>query len=172
MDVMEAIRGRRSVRAFADRIVPQEQLLELIDAATWAPSGGNAQAWHFIVVESPERVQQISAVSPGIFGVPPAIIAVCTEPSRIREERGPAREALTSLDAAMATQNLLLMAHASGLGTCVIASFHKRAVAKLLALPEEVVPLLLVTVGWPAKESPAPPRRQDVVSLNTYNHAA
>lgn len=171
MNVMAIIKERRSIRAFRDEAVPREQLLALVEAATWAPSGGNAQAWHFVVVDSPERVQQISAVSPGIFGVPPAIIAVCTEPYRIREERGPARETLTSLDAAMATQNLLLLAHASGLGTCVIASFHKRSVAKLLALPEESVTLLLVTVGRPASEPPAPPRRHNVVSVNTYGHA-
>ncbi len=171
MELDEAIKGRRSVRKFKDRPVGRQQLLQLVEAAIWAPSGGNRQAWHFVVVTNPEKVRRMCTVSPGIFGDPPSIIAVCKDLARVEERAGASGDALATIDAAMATENLLLAAHNAGLGGCVIASFHKRAVAQVLSLPEKVVPVLLVSLGWP-DEFPAPPaRRRDVVSLDEYEHA-
>ena len=171
MDVLGAIMARRSVRRFHETRIAPADIECLIEAAIWAPSGGNAQSWRFVVVQNEERIRRLRMVSPGMPGPPPCIIAVCQDVDLA--ERLGARlgcEKLTLFDSAMAAQNLLLAAHAVGLGTCVVASFHARGVKNVLRLPESIEPVLLVAVGRP-RERPAPPsrRREGVVFHETYS---
>ncbi len=164
MELWEAIRGRRSVRAFLNRAVPRETIERLLEAATWAPSGGNAQTWRFVVITDPAEIRSIKIVSPGLLGDPTAVIAICQDLVQARAKGGPLGETfLAPVDAAMATQNLLLAAYAEGLGTCAIASFHRHGVSRLLKIPEGIEPILLVSLGYPAQSPPAPPRRQEGV---------
>lgn len=172
MELWEAIRGRRSIRSFEGRPVERGMLRRLVEAAIWAPSGGNAQTWHFVVVTDPEQLRRIRTVSPGMLGEPPAAIAVCQDLAAAREKGGELGAFLAVVDAAMAAQNILLAAYDAGLGTCVIASFHKGAVARILGLPEGVEPVLLISVGWPEGTPPPPPRRTDVISWERYGNGA
>ena len=159
MDVMTAIKKRRSVRKFKDRPVDTAVLRRILEAAVWAPSGGNAQTWRFVVITDAEMRKKIKMVSPGLLGGPPAVIVIAQDMSLAREKGGKmGPESLTKMDSAMAAQNLMLAAFAEGLGTCVIASFHANAVRKLLGLPESIVPQLLISVGEPDQEPPSPPR--------------
>ncbi len=169
MDLWEAITGRRSVRAFTDEPVERRTVERLIEAAIWAPSGGNAQTWRFVVVTDPNRIRQIKMISPGLLGDPPALIVACQDMGEAARKGGRlGRDFLAVVDTGMAVQNLLLAAHAEGLGTCVVASFHRGAVKRLLHLPEEVEPLLLVSVGRPM-EAPKPPERdKGVVFFEAY----
>jgi len=164
MELYEAIRGRRSVRRFLPESIDRSVLDRIVEAAIWAPSGGNAQTWRFVVVTEPERVAKLRTVSPGLLGDPPVVIAICQDLGEARAKGSTLGETfLAPVDAAMATQNLLLAAHAEGLGTCAIASFHGRAVGRLLELPERVETVLLVSVGR-TDESPNPlPRRTEGV---------
>ncbi len=164
MELWEAIKGRRSVRAFTDQPVDREILERLLEAAIWAPSGGNAQTWRFTVVDDPASIRRVKLVSPGLLGDPAAVIVVCQDIHKARAAGGALGETvLAPIDAAMATQNILLAAHAEGLGTCTIASFHHKGIARLLHLPDGVDPILLVSVGWPKAVPPAPPRRREGV---------
>lgn len=160
MDVLDAIKARRSVRRFREEPVSAGDVERLIEAAIWAPSGGNAQSWRFVVVQDEARIRRLRMVSPGMPGPPPCIVAVCQDMnSAERQGARLGREKLTLLDSAMATQNLLLAAHAIGLGACVVASFHAGGVKDVLELPTDIVPILLVAVGHPIA-APAPPGRQ------------
>ena len=160
MELYEAIRGRRSVRRFLPEPIERSILDRIVEAAIWAPSGGNAQTWRFVVVTEPERIAKLRTVSPGLLGDPPVVIAICQDLGEAGAKGSTLGETfLAPVDAAMATQNLLLAAHAEGLGTCTIASFHGRAVGRLLELPERVEAVLLLSVGR-ADESPNPPSRQ------------
>jgi len=166
MELWEAIKGRRSVRAFLDRPIERDLLERLLEAAIWAPSGGNAQTWRFVVIDDPTQIRRIKIVSPGLLGDPAAVIVVCQDLTRARAKGGELGETfLAPIDAAMATQNLLLAAYAEGLGACTIASFHKKGVGRLLKLSEGVESILLVSVGWPAKAPPVPPRHKEGVFL-------
>lgn len=109
-------------------------------------------------------------VSPGVLGNPPAIIAICQDVAEA-ERRGDklGRETLTQMDTAMAAQNIMLAACAAGLGTCPICSFHPGGMAKLLKLPDHIVPQLLITVGVPERVPPAPKRRLDVIWFEEYS---
>ena len=141
----------------------QQAVDQLLDAARWAPSGGNAQTWRFIVVRDRARIRQLRVVSPGLPGPPPCVLVICQDMDEAAD-RG-ARlgiDRLVLFDAAMAAQNVLLAAHDIGLGGCVVASFHVKAVQELLRMPDRIEPVLLVAVGWP-DERPEPPRRREKV---------
>lgn len=171
MDVLDTIKSRRSIRRFHEKAVGAIDVEQLIEAAVWAPSGGNAQSWRFVVVQDVARIRRLRMVSPGMPGPPPCIIAVCQDmDSAERQGARLGRERLTLFDSAMATQNLLLAAQAIGLGSCVVASFHAGGVKDVLKLPASIEPILLVAVGYPA-EAPEPPRRQQrgVVFHETYS---
>ena len=166
MELWEAIKGRRSVRSFLDRRVTRGTIERLLEAATWAPSGGNAQTWRFVVLTDPVEIKKVKIVSPGLLGDPAVVIVVCQDLVQARAKGGALGETfLAPVDAAMATQNLLLAAYAEGLGTCTIASFHRRGVSRLLKIPESIEPMLLVSLGYPAESPSAPQRRQEGVFI-------
>ncbi len=167
MDTWQAIRERRSVRAFRDEIVPRETLIRLVrDAAIWAPSGGNAQTWRFVLIDDHTLLKKVRMISPGLLGQPPALIAICQDMEEATRKGSELGETLALLDSGMATQNLMLAAHDLGLGTCAIASFHRQGLQTLLGLPAAVVPLLLISIGIPT-ETPRPPQRRiDVWRFN------
>jgi nitroreductase len=99
-------------------------------------------------------------VSPGLIGEPPAAIVVCEDLGGSLELLGESDASVsTTMDAPLAAYVITLAAHAEQLGSCIVASFNKAAVRRLLHLPEEVAPVLIVTVGYPAK-TPNPPRRR------------
>lgn len=159
MDVFEAIFGRRSIRRYTGPPVPPEKLTKMLEAAVWAPSAGNIQPWEFVVVTDRAGIEQVKSVAPGMFGEPRLVVAVCANRQRAAEKAGAGGEILAMFDVAMAAQNLLLAAHALGLGACVIRSFHQAAVQKLLDCPDWVVPELLVAAGMPEGKAPKPSRR-------------
>jgi nitroreductase len=171
MNLFEIIQGRRSVRKYQPDPVPKETLLKLLQAAVWAPSGGNAQTWRFVVITDDKVMKKIKMVSPGLLGDPPAIIVIAQDMERAQRKGGiMGHETLTKMDSAMAAQNILLSAYAMDLGACVIASFHAGAVGKLLGMPENVKPQLMISLGTPAHEPKAPPRRfEELIWWEAYD---
>ena len=169
--VMAAIKNRRSVRKFTEEPVEREALLKLLEAAVWSPSGGNGQTWRFVTVTDKAMMKKIKMVSPGLLGGPPAVIVIAQDMALAKHkggEMGP--ESLTKMDSAMAAQNIMLAAWAMGLGTCVIASFHPKAVGRLVKLPENILPQLLVSIGHPDMDPPPPPRLfEEIIWWEVYN---
>jgi nitroreductase len=79
MDVLEAIKQRRSIRQFMEQAIERKLLEQILDAARWAPTAGNQQRWRFIVVTDPTVKEMVRKVSPGIFATPAAFIVICAE---------------------------------------------------------------------------------------------
>jgi len=170
MDVCTAIKNRRSIRDFTADPLEGKELRDLIlEAGVWAPSGGNAQNWRFIVVTDQKILNKLKLVSPGLLGVPQAVIIVCQDLVYALEKGGELGvKTLSLMDTAMAAQNIMLAAYAVGLGTCPIASFHPEAVQKIMGLPVHIYPQLLISVGF-SKENPlAPKRNPDIIWFNSY----
>ncbi len=148
MDVFEAIRTRRSVRAFTGEAIPREDLERIVDAGRLAASGSNKQPWEFIVVTDRAMIGQLATTSQWIEKAG-AMIAVVMDPeSRWWVE-----------DGAAAVQNMLLAATALGYGTCWLEGYVLRnedAFKTLLGVPAEKRLMVLVPVGvpveWPTKE--------------------
>lgn len=161
MDVLEAIRTRRSVRRYTPDAVPEEAVRALLEAAMAAPSAANQQAWHFVVVDERallDRVPDFHPYCPFIRQAPVAV-AVCGDLGREKLDGK-----FWVQDCSAATQNLLLAAHALGLGAVWLAVYPIQeridGLRRLLRLPEPLVPLNLVSVGHPV-ENPPPANRFD-----------
>ncbi len=154
MDAIEALLTRRSVREFTAEPVGEEQVETMLCAAMHAPSACNQQPWHFITVTSRERLNAIAAVHPfaQMLKQAPLAIIVCAD---LTLETCPGNWVI---DCSAAMENLLLAAHAQGLGG-VWVGIHPveervRDIRKLLGLPSYAMPLCLAAVGHPAGPLP------------------
>jgi len=165
--IFEVIKGRRSIRAYKDEKVPQEMLLRILEAGEWAPTPSNVQSWRFIVVQEPAQLRVLKALSPGFPRGAPLAIAVCSDQRDMQEFGGALRPILAAEEAAMAVQNMLLMAHALGLGACPVASFSTSGIRELLELPDHIHPILLVALGFP-DEQPTPPKRKELARITFW----
>jgi len=168
MELISAIMGRRSIRQFEQRNVEKEVLGKVLEAAVWAPTAGNIQPWVFVCITEAERIQAIQTVSPGMLGNPRALICVCSDRKKAVEKSGESGKILALFDCAMAAQNIMLLAHDLGLGTCIIRSFNQAAVREILDLPEYIQPELLIMTGYPAHYPPAPGRSMEVIHWECY----
>ena len=167
--VLEVIKGRRSIRAFEDRGIPDEYLRIILEAGIWAPSGGNLQPWEFILIKKKELINKVKLISPGLFGDPATIVVLCIN-REVTKKAGRMSEHVPLMDISMAAQNMMLMAYALGIGSCAVLSFNKVALQELLSMPEHVEPALLVSLGYP-KTVPKPPKRKplnEVVHVDGY----
>jgi nitroreductase len=171
IDILTVIKGRRSVRKFKPEPVDRDILMKLLEAAVWAPSGGNAQTWRFVIVTDKKVMRKIRMVSPGLLGDPPAVIVIAQDLDQAKRKGGKmGYEALTKMDSAMAAQNIMLTAYSLNLGTCVIASFHAASVGRLLGFPDSIQPQLIVSVGRPAVDPSAPPRQfEEIIWWESYD---
>jgi nitroreductase len=156
VNVVEAIKARRSIRQFKAEPIGEDALEVLLDAARWAPTASNQQRWRFVVVTSPTIKELIRQFAPGIFVTPAAFIVICVEKA---PDANPWAEATYLADCAIAAQNIMLAAYEMGIGSCVALSYAKVAIQEILDLPECVEPLLVITLGYSA-EAPAPPPRR------------
>lgn len=159
MELQDIIRGRRSIRSYEDTPIDSQVLVELVEAGVWAPTGGNLQAWRFVIVTDKPVMKKVKMVSPGLLGDPPAAIAICQDMDEVETRGGKLGMEIIQMDTAMCAQNIMLSAYERGLGTCAVASFHRNGVHKILGLPERIVPQLLVSVGYAKKVPPPPPRK-------------
>lgn len=167
MDALEAIFTRRSIRKYTSETITSEQINLLLKAAMYAPSGANRQPWHFIVITDRallDAVPEFHEYAAFLRQAPLAIL-VCADEKISRPGRW-------IMDCSAATQNILLAAHALGLGTCWIGIQPEPAriegFCKLFNLPPEIQPVSLVAVGHPA-EVPDQPERFKPERIHT-NH--
>ena len=158
VDVFEAIKNRRSIRAYKRQDLPAGTIERLLEAATWAPSAGNVQPWFFVVAAQPETRRNLSLAAYGQRDVEeaPVVVVVCADQKRAQERYGERGKTLYCIqDTAAAVQNILLSAWALGLGTCWIGAFKEEQVRKVINAPDGVKPVALILVGYP-DEAPEP----------------
>ena len=164
MDVLEAIKGRRSIRAFKKQELPSSTIERLLEAARWAPSAGNVQPWEFVVAKLPQTKQNLSLAAYGQRDIEEssAVIVVCADEKRAAESYGERGKTLyCHQDTAAAIQNILLSAHSLGLGSCWIGAFKEEQVRKIINAPKDVKPVAIIPVGY-ADEKPEPRRRRSL----------
>ncbi|MFH1914392.1 MAG: nitroreductase family protein [Pseudomonadota bacterium] len=169
MDLMHALRTRRSIRKFEDKPVSEAMIRQVLEAAMAAPSAGNAQPWQFVVITDPAKLAEAAAIHPyaAMAAQAPVGILVCGDLS-LEKYAG-----YWVQDCSAAMQNLLLAAHGLGLGAVWtgIYPIEERGTgfAKLVGLPNTVIPLGFAPLGWPAQPSGEVSRfREDRIHHNTY----
>jgi len=154
MDVFEAVKSRRSIRAYSAKNVNNESIEMVLRAAMAAPSAGNEQPWEFLLIRNRETLERISAAHPYAEMVrhAPVAILVCGNLTRVRHQD------YWVQDLSAATENMLLAAHALGLGS-VWVGIHPREkrvaeIRSVLSLPEEIIPFAILPIGHPGEEKP------------------
>ena len=158
MDTLEAIFTRRSIRRYQDKPVPEEFVQKLLAAAMAAPSARNEQPWQFVVLTERSLLGEVPKITPNapMAAQAPLGILICGD---LRLEKSPG---YWVVDCSAAAQNMLLAAHALGLGAvwCGVYPRTERmeGFSRLLGLPEEIKPHSLILVGYPA-EHPGPEDR-------------
>jgi len=162
VDVFEAIKSRRSVRAFTHEPVSDKEVKQLIDAARWAPSAGNIQPWEFVVVRDPQIKHGLSAAALDQTFIEEASVVIVVCANQLRSARGYGSRGVNLYclqDTAAATQNMLLAARALGLATCWVGAFQEEEARRVLNIPNNIRPVAIIPVGHPAEKPEAPERR-------------
>ncbi len=158
MDVMEAIRTRRSIRAYQDRPVEEEKLVQVIEAGRLAPSARNLQDWKFIIIKDKQKRTRLSEATRGqsFVAAAPVVIAACgTEIEYIMT----CGQYCYPIDVAIAVNHMTLEAIALGLVNCWIGAFYEGQVKEILEIPDNVRVVVMLTLGYPAESPFARPRK-------------
>ena len=173
MDILEGIRTRRSVRRFSEKPVEEEKLQTILEAVRMAPSWANLQCWRFVVVREKEAREKISEFSfvksffsplgykanPSKKGIAeaPVVIVACADP----QQSGVIwSQHYYMTDLGIASQNLMLAAHALGLGTVFVGVFDEEKVRELLNVPAGIRIVGVFPLGYPKEEKKeGPPRK-------------
>lgn len=152
MDALEAIETRRSIRQFENKPVEKEKINQLLKAAMSAPSARNEQAWHFIVIDQRELLDELPKLHPYAkmcLQAPLAIIP-CADITI------PADEDFWVQDLSAATQNILLAARALGLGAVWLGTYPRQdrveSIQKHFGLPKNIIPLNIIPIGYTKTE--------------------
>ena len=168
METLQCIKGRRSIRHFTEQEVSEEILQELLEAVRWAPSWANSQCWEIIIVKEKENKAKLAELlaegNPATKATiqAPLVLVFCGKKGLAGFKKG---VAMTNkgdwymFDLGLACQNLCLAAHDLGLGTVQVGNFDHEGVDKLLNISDGAESVLIIPLGYPAKEGVAPPRR-------------
>jgi nitroreductase len=179
MEILEAIKTRRSVRSYAKTPVPPVSISRLMKAIRFAPSACNNQPWHFIWVQNEEVKRRIAAAAGNKewLAEPPYIVVACGYPAKAYPSMGGHGNSV-DIDVAIAIDHLTLAAVGEGLGTCWIGAFNEAAVKQLLVIPPEAKVVGITPVGFPSSpvllrhidENNRKPLK-DIISVDVYGGA-
>ena len=170
LELFEAIKLRRSTRGFTSEEVSDREVERLIEAARWAPSAGNIQPWHFVVVRRAEIKRKLAeaALDQYFIQEAPVVIVVCADEKRSGLGYGSRGVNLYCIqDTAAAIENILLAACAFGLGACWVGAFREYEVRDALNVPRGVRPVAIIPVGRPA-ETPRPRYKRPLKEVVHY----
>lgn len=151
------ITTRSSVRSYIDKPVEDGKIDTLLHAGMAAPSAVNRQPWEFVVVNDRKLLQQIAQLTPNaaMASEAPLAIVACGDMSKYKPDENRLREFWVQ-DLSAATENILLQAHALGLGAVWTGTYPSEercaAISQLLKLPEHIVPLCTIVIGYPKGE--------------------
>ena len=169
MELMEAIKGRRSIRKYKPDPVPDGMLQKVLEAVRWAPSWANTQCWEFIVVRDGEMKAELAGTLPKTNSAlssmteAPLVIVLCGKKGVSGFKKGePAtvKGDWLMFDTGIAMQNLCLAAYGLGLGTVVIGIFDHKKAEEILGVPQNVEVVAMTPLGYPASEGSAPRRKE------------
>ena len=167
MDNYEMIITRRSIRKYKDARLDDALLKKLIRAGCYAPSAMKKLPWRFVIIDDRKILDGLTEIHPGsqmLKGAHQAVL-VCGDSDAAHTWE------YMMLDLSACTQNILLAAHAEGIGGCWIGIYHREErmdyLRKACSLPENIIPFALISLGYPDEKKEAPERFDE--SLIHYN---
>lgn len=170
MNLLDGIFTRRSIRKYTDKEVSDDLIKKLLKAGMSAPSAGNQQAWHFVVINDHKILDKIPNIHPYSQMLKQASLAILVCGNLEKETH----KGYWVQDCSAVTQNILLAAHGLGLGAVWLGVHPREArvngIKELLNLPEHIAPLSLVSIGYPAEGKPKAERYDEAkISYNKWN---
>ncbi len=165
MSLFDVILSRRSIRRYENKEIPKDVLDKIVEAGRQAPSAGNRQPYHFVIVTDSEIKQELSK---GLFNrfltKAPVIIVGCANLKALLTGKW------ATVDTAIALETMVLAAWSLGIGSCWMGDFKEQKAKELLKIPKDWKVVALVTFGYPA-ETPKPKKKKskdDLFSLNKF----
>jgi len=160
MSILKIIKERRSIRGFQKKEIPGEIIDKMIESLIWAPSAGNLQSrkFYFVFEEKIKEKLVEAAFGQNFIAQAPLVIIGCTDKEKVDYygERG--KNLYSICDVSASIQNMMLLAKELGLGTCWVGKLDEKEVSKILNLPDNLRPIVIVPVGYPAEKPSVPPR--------------
>jgi nitroreductase len=169
MDLMDAIKGRRSVRKYKPDPVPEEALQRIMEAVRWAPSWANTQCWEVLVLKEPkiksELATTLTKTNPALSSMAdaPIVIVLCGKKGVSGFKKGEAATVKGDwlmFDTGTAMQTLCLTAHSLGLGTVVVGMFDHKKAEEILGVSQNTEVVAMTPLGYPAAEGSSPKRKE------------
>jgi nitroreductase len=176
MELRDAILNRRSIRNFSDYYVTDEEIKEVIEAARWAPSWSNTQAWTFVIIRDKNVIEQISdtfsKTNPArhCARTASALIAACAKKGLAGSRNGVELTSLNNwfmFDLGLAVQNICLRAHDLGLATVIVGFIDHQNCKRILTVPNDFEVVAIIPIGKSDENNRIAPQRKTVGSM-TY----
>jgi nitroreductase len=167
MNVMEAIRKRKSVRKYLNKKVEEDKLFAVLEAGRLAPSASNRQEWRFIIVRDQVSKKKLAeaANNQSLIAEASIVIAACAETDEHVMSCG---QACYPIDVAIALDHITLAAVELGLGTFWIGAFDEKKVKQILEIPSEVRVVALMPLGYPYDSSVVNKNRLSISEISKY----
>lgn len=175
--LMEIIKGRRSIRRYEEKEIPEQDLQQVLEAIQWSPSWANSQCWEVVVVQDPaqkERLQgTLKDTNPAKKAIvqAPVVLVLCGKTKSSGFYKGKVTTKLGDwfmFDLGLAAQSLCLTAYDLGLGTVVVGMFDHDKAMEILSVPDEFELVALIPMGYPAKDA-RPTKRREISEFSHYN---
>jgi nitroreductase len=169
MDAIKNLLGRRSIRKYTSKSISEDTIRELLNAGMHAPTARNRQPWHFVVADDRTIIDALSEAHPYAKMLKEAQLAILVCGDRNLQEE----DAYLVQDCSAATQNIMLAAHALGMGSVWLGMYPRsdrmENVGKLLGLPDHILPIALISIGYPDEIKEAPDRyKEERVHRNKF----
>jgi nitroreductase len=166
MDIVDVIKQRYSVRAYQPISVEETKLSAVLNAARLAPTAANQQPFQIIVIHTAGREEELLSIYPKKWFVQaPIILCICGTPTTAWVQRD--GRSYLFVDIGIVMDHIVLTAASLGLGTCIVAAFDEMNAHTVLALPQEVEPILFTPLGYPA-DALRPKVRKELSDLVRY----
>jgi len=173
-ELMDIIKGRRSIRKYQDKEIPDESLNQILESVRWAPSWTNSQCWEVIIVKDPgikEQLQGTLIKNPSSKAMvqAPVVLVIC---GKLNISGYYNNQVATNLgdwfmfDLGIANQDICLTAYNLGLGTVTVGLFDHNKAKEILGVPDDYEVVTMIPLGYPATEPEAPKRRE----INEFSH--
>ena len=169
MEANKAILKRRSIRKYTDKPIPESIVKDLLNAGMHAPSSRNLQPWHYVVINDRNILDEMAVLHPYAKMLKQATLAILVCGDRKLQEI----DGYIVQDCAAATQNILLSAHAHGLGAVWLGIYPREErmqdVTTFLDIPDHILPVSLISIGYPDEQKEVPDRyNTDRIHYNKF----
>ncbi|TDX52760.1 nitroreductase family protein [Orenia marismortui] len=169
-DCIQVIKDRVSTRSYLSKEVPEDLLLEVVNAGHLAVSAGNLQPWEFYIVNNKSKIEKLARLSKQSWVLEaPTVIVACADPHISAMKYGEKGEKIYVVqDTAAAVENILLAAEAYGLASCWVGGFDEIKVKELLDIKDDLIAMAMITIGYPKgkiKESRPQRALEDILTI-------